>query len=236
MKIFGRKRLSKEVKYLVVIIVVLLILCLGFGYCLRFTRIEGMIPFKKLKTYGTPIFDYKTYTINRLENLLKNTKYIPEELGNFINNIIDGTAHFGAEMSGVDIVLFDRFINHIKHNDFESAQELQRQHGSELQYFKDDNKLKDYKKSGNNKYVDFEGKKNDGESTQKYYMNTSIYYEEQPKHDHPLIIDITSDYDWMFNYLDINNINKYKGIVSYIDTYIPNEDELIEYININPPS
>ena len=41
MKIFGRKGLSKEMKYLVVIIVVLLILCLGFGYCLRFTRIEG---------------------------------------------------------------------------------------------------------------------------------------------------------------------------------------------------
>lgn len=42
MKLFGRKGLSKEMKYLVVIIVALLILCLGFGYCLRFTGLEGM--------------------------------------------------------------------------------------------------------------------------------------------------------------------------------------------------
>lgn len=108
MKLFGRKGLSKEMKYLVVIIVALLILCLGFGYCLRFTYLEGMEVgkwveidsydvifkselFKVIEDYivkkdnknNKPFFDYK----KMLED--PNSKHQPDNI-----RIIDDKLHF----------------------------------------------------------------------------------------------------------------------------------------------
>ena len=42
MKLFSRKGKSMRIEIILAIIVLLMILCMGFGYCLRFTRVEGM--------------------------------------------------------------------------------------------------------------------------------------------------------------------------------------------------
>ena len=41
MKLFGRKGKSVRIEIILAIIVLLMILCMGFGYCLHFTRVEG---------------------------------------------------------------------------------------------------------------------------------------------------------------------------------------------------
>ena len=43
MKLFGRKGKSVRIEVILAIIVLLMILCMGFGYCLRFVHREGML-------------------------------------------------------------------------------------------------------------------------------------------------------------------------------------------------
>ena len=40
MKLFGRKGKSIRIEILLAIVIILLVLCMGFGYCLRFTYLE----------------------------------------------------------------------------------------------------------------------------------------------------------------------------------------------------
>ena len=183
MKLFGRKGLSKEVKYLVVIIIVLLILCLGFGYCLRFTGLEGMIP--------PDDDDDNINAINKLENFLKNPKiHIPKDLRYFTKRVIDGTRPFTARINkNIEIELVNRFIYNVKNKDIESARKLIEMHGADPQYFKDDNNLKsgDYNlKSGDYKHVDSKEKNNEEYIPQefvkyKYYIpkDEEIYIPQQ---------------------------------------------------------
>ena len=41
MKLFGRKGKSIRIEVILAIVIILLVLCIGFGYCLRFTQREG---------------------------------------------------------------------------------------------------------------------------------------------------------------------------------------------------
>ena len=43
MKLFGRKGKSIRIEIILAIVIILLVLCIGFGYCLRFTHREAII-------------------------------------------------------------------------------------------------------------------------------------------------------------------------------------------------
>ena len=198
MKLFGRKGLSKEMKYLVVIIVVLLILCLGFGYCLRFTRIEGMIPPD----------DNNINAINRLENFLKNTKiYIPKDLRYFTKRVIDGTRPFTARINkNIEIELVNRFIYNVKNKDIESARKLIEMHGADPQYFKDDNNLK----SGDSKE-----KNNEEEYTPQLDFEKNYIPKDEKNY-----IPKDEKYGWSFLYNGDDNKDVY-----YEKNYIPKDEK-----------
>lgn len=54
MKIFGRKGKSVCIEVIFIIIALLIILCMGFGYCLRFVHREG--------------YDYEIININEMKD------------------------------------------------------------------------------------------------------------------------------------------------------------------------
>ena len=54
MKRFGLKGKSVGIKVILAIIVLLLILCMGFGYCLRFTYREGNLDVKQIPAWYMP--------------------------------------------------------------------------------------------------------------------------------------------------------------------------------------
>ena len=54
MKLFGRKGKSIRIEVILAIVILLLVLCMGFGYCLRFTYRENM--FSTFGNMGTIMY------------------------------------------------------------------------------------------------------------------------------------------------------------------------------------